>query len=75
MARAWKLALMARAFRYGEHGAWQEVRALRGTGFEVHTTRPRSVNADGEIVTTTPARFVLLRNAVTVFAPLAQAET
>lgn len=73
--RAWKLAFMARAFRYGEHGAWREVRAIRDKTFEVHTRRPRAVNADGEIVTSTPARFTVLRDAVTVFAPRAQAES
>jgi diacylglycerol kinase (ATP) len=72
--RAWKLAFMARAFRYGEHGAWREVRAIRDTTFEVHTRRPRPVNADGEIVTSTPARFTVLRDAVTVFAPKEHAE-
>ena len=51
LQRAWKLALMARSFHYGEHGAWDEVRAIRAKEFEVRTRRPRPVNADGEIVT------------------------
>jgi YegS/Rv2252/BmrU family lipid kinase len=67
--RAWKLALLARSFRYGEHGAWDEVRAIRAKEFEVTTRRPRSINADGEIVTRTPARFTIRPAAVTVFAP------
>src|SRR5215210_9310230 len=67
--RAWKLALMARSFRYGEHGAWDEVRAIRAKEFDVHTRRPRPVNADGEIVTETPAHFTIRPSAVTVFAP------
>jgi YegS/Rv2252/BmrU family lipid kinase len=67
--QAWKLALLARSFRYGEHGAWDEVRAISGDEFEVHTRRPRPVNADGEIVTQTPARFTIYPRAVTVFAP------
>lgn len=69
LRRAWKLALMARAFRYGEHGAWEEVRAERAEAFEVRTRRPRSVNADGEIVTRTPARFAILPGAIQVFVP------
>jgi diacylglycerol kinase (ATP) len=69
LRRAWKLALMARSFRYGEHGAWDEVRAIRSTEFDVITRRPRSVNADGEIVTKTPARFRVMPAAITVFAP------
>ena len=67
--RAWKLALMARSFRYGEHGAWDEVRAIRAKQFDIHTRRPRPVNADGEIVTETPAHFTIRPSAVTVFAP------
>jgi len=73
MTRAWKLALMARSFRTGEHGAWEEVRAIRAKEFDIRTRRPRSVNADGEIVTKTPAHFSLKENAVTVFTPKATA--
>jgi YegS/Rv2252/BmrU family lipid kinase len=69
LRRAWKLALMARSFRYGEHGAWEEVRAIRAKEFTVHTRRPRPVNCDGEIVTQTPAHFTIRPRAVTVFAP------
>jgi YegS/Rv2252/BmrU family lipid kinase len=69
LSRAWKLALMARSFRYGEQGAWEEVRAIRAKEFEVRTRRPRPINADGEIVTQTPARFTIRPAAVTVFAP------
>jgi diacylglycerol kinase (ATP) len=67
--RAWKLALMARSFRYGEHGAWDEVRAIRAREFDVATWRRKAINADGEIVTHTPARFTIRPRAVTVFAP------
>ena len=56
--RAWKLALMARSFRYGEHGAWDEVRAVRAKEFDIRTRKPRPVNADGEIVTQTPGPFL-----------------
>lgn len=69
LQRAWKLALMARSFRAGEHGAWQEVRAVRAKAFEIRTRHPRPVNADGEIVTETPARFTVTPAAVEVFAP------
>ena len=68
-ARAWQMALMARSFRHGEHGAWDEVRAIRAKEFEVRTRRPRPINADGEIVTQTPARFALVPAAIEVFAP------
>ena len=65
----WKLALMAKSFRAGSHGAWQEVRTERCTEFEIRTRNPMPVNTDGELLTETPAKFSLLRNAVTVFAP------
>jgi diacylglycerol kinase (ATP) len=66
---AWRLLLMFRSFRSGEHGAWSEVRTLRGKEFEIRTRRPRPVNADGEIVTQTPARFRLLPQALEVIVP------
>jgi len=69
LQRAWKLALIAHSFRYGEHGAWDEVRAIRARAFEVVTRRPRPVNADGEIVTWTPACFAIRPGAIAVFAP------
>ena len=69
VSRAWKLALMARSFRYGEHGAWREVRAIRAKEFTIRTRRPRPINADGEIVTQTPAHFTIWPSAVTVFTP------
>lgn len=67
--KAWKLALMARSFRYGEHGAWREVRAVRAQEFDIRTRVSRPVNADGEIVTRTPAHFSIRPGAVTVYAP------
>jgi YegS/Rv2252/BmrU family lipid kinase len=67
--RAWKLALMARSFRHGRHGAWNEVRAVRAKEFDIRTRKPKAVNADGEIVTQTPAHFSIRPAAVTVFAP------
>jgi diacylglycerol kinase (ATP) len=69
LGSVWKLAMMARDFRLGSHGAWREVRTERCTEFEVRTRKPMPVNCDGELVTSTPARFSILRNAVRVFAP------
>lgn len=65
----WRLASMLHAFRRGVHGARREVRSLRGTAFEVATRRPRSVNADGELVTKTPAHFRVHPAALRVFVP------
>lgn len=69
MRSLWRLALMAFHFRAGSHGAWEDVRADVGERFVVRTWRPREINADGEIVTRTPAVFSIRRSALEVFAP------
>lgn len=53
-------------------GRWKgrrNVRMLHGRAVEVRTRRPRSVNADGEVVTQTPATFTVQPGAVTVLVP------
>ena len=69
MRNVWKLAVMLRTFRSGMHGAWTDVRTARGTEFEISTRGPRPVNADGELITETPAHFKCHPEAVTVFVP------
>lgn len=69
MRSLWKLLFMAFDFRAGAYGAWEDVRADAGERFVVNTRRPREINADGEIVTRTPATFSIRRNALEVFAP------
>ncbi|MDP1867148.1 MAG: lipid kinase [Bradyrhizobium sp.] len=65
----WRMILMLRSFRTGEHGALDEVRTLRAGRFEIRTRRPRPVNADGEIVTQTPAVFSVSPKAIEVIVP------
>ncbi|SCM70728.1 conserved hypothetical protein [uncultured Pleomorphomonas sp.] len=65
----WKLPFMALAFRQGRHGLQDEVRTVSGTRFEIRTRRPMPVNADGEIVTETPAVFSVRPAAIRVFVP------
>jgi len=67
--RAWKLVFLFRSFRRGEHTQLRDVRALRDTQFEIRTRRPRPVNADGEIVSQTPATFRILPKALEVIVP------
>lgn len=69
VAHVWKVPLMLWHLRRGRHGDWREVRTGDGIAIEVRTRRPRLVNADGEVVTRTPARFTIRPRAVTVFAP------
>lgn len=69
MKNVWKLALMLRSFRTGTHGAWSEVRTARSREFDIETAKEMPVNADGEIVTSTPAHFQVLPKAIEIFAP------
>ncbi len=69
MRNVWKLALGLRTFRSGAHGAWTDVRTAKGVAFEIETRKPKDVNADGEIVTQTPARFRVQPAALEVFVP------
>ncbi len=65
----WKLALMLRSFRSGSHGLWKEVRTERCTAFEIRTRKPRPVNTDGDLITFTPARFIVKPGAIGVYVP------
>jgi diacylglycerol kinase (ATP) len=68
-AQVWRMALMIRSFKSGGHGAMRDVRTARGASFEVITRKPRPVNADGELVTQTPATFTQRLRAIEVYVP------
>lgn len=70
----WQLLLMLPAMWRGRYGEWPFVRTLQGMEFEIYTHQPFPINADGEIVTQTPAKFRLFPEAVTVFVPPARVE-
>jgi diacylglycerol kinase (ATP) len=53
----------------------RSVRTLHGKRFEVRTGRRHRIEADGEIVTTTPAVFEIVPRAVSVFVPAPNVET
>ncbi len=65
----WGLLRLLPALRRGTHDAWAEVRTLASESLTVHTSRPRSVNTDGEITTRTPATFRVRPAAMRVFVP------
>ena len=69
LKNVWKFGLMLGAFRRGEHGAWDEVRTAKSTEFDIRTREPMPINTDGDLVTETPAHFVIRPSAVTVFSP------
>lgn len=62
-----ELPAMLPLLRNGTHAAWPTVRGLRVAEFELRTRKPMPVNADGEIVTQTPAVFKVRPKAVRVF--------
>jgi diacylglycerol kinase (ATP) len=66
---AWKLLMLLPALRSGRTQDWTEIRTLVGQEIRVSTRRHRSVNADGEIVTHTPATFKVLHGALALFVP------
>ncbi|MGE0416094.1 MAG: lipid kinase [Acetobacteraceae bacterium] len=66
----WGLLRLLPALRSGTHHAWSEVKTLAGESLLVRTSRPRSVNTDGEITTKTPALFRVRPAAMRVFVPV-----
>ena len=65
----WQIILLLPSMWRGTHSNWQGVRTLQGKKFEIYTRKPQPINADGEIVTYTPAKFRLIPKAVAVFVP------
>ncbi|MBX9630158.1 MAG: lipid kinase [Burkholderiales bacterium] len=66
--RFWQWPLFLTAFRRGRNRNLVGMRAFCSPGpLEIRTDPPLPVNTDGEITTTTPARFNLLPRAVSVF--------
>ena len=62
----WALLALLPALRNGRTKDYTSIRTLGGQEIHVATRRVRSVNADGEIVTRTPATFRVLHDAVKV---------
>jgi YegS/Rv2252/BmrU family lipid kinase len=65
----WQVVRLVPALRSGTLSGHARVRALRGTAFEVIPRHARPVSADGEVVTTTPARFSIRVKALAVYVP------
>jgi diacylglycerol kinase (ATP) len=68
--RHWtRLLALLPSIRSGTQGRWKDVRTFATTELTLRTRRPHDVNADGELVTTTPAHFRVRRGAVSAFVP------
>lgn len=65
----WRLLALLPSLRKGTHGRWDDVRAFRTTEVTIRTSKPRPVNTDGELCTTTPAHFRIRPKALQVFTP------
>ncbi|MCV0396224.1 MAG: lipid kinase [Rhizobiaceae bacterium] len=65
----WRLLQLLPSLRTGTQARWHDVRAFRTTEVTIRTSKPLPVNTDGELTTTTPARFEIRPGAVTVFRP------
>lgn len=63
-----RMVALARALRIGKIHNARGMLALRGAAIEVRTRKPRTVTADGERATQTPARFRVLPGALSVYA-------
>jgi diacylglycerol kinase (ATP) len=65
----WELIALAPSLRRGTQKRWRKVRAFSATNLVIRTRRPHDINADGEIVSETPATFHIKCKALKVFAP------
>lgn len=65
----WKLLVLGPALKRGTHGRHDTVHSARASEFEIVTATPCAIDADGELIGETPARFRVRPNALTVFAP------
>lgn len=65
----WQMVALLPNMRSGTHSSWSFVRSLAGQEIEVHTRRHHSINTDGEITTTTPARFRVIPKVISVLVP------
>ncbi|WP_455818770.1 lipid kinase [Pseudomonas cerasi] len=69
VAHWWEMIALLPALRRGTHGRWRKVRTLSTTAMTLSTRRPHDINADGELIGQTPARFAIKAHAITVFSP------
>lgn len=69
----WQMLIILPAMRSGNHTSWDFVEHYRCQEVEVFTRRAHDINTDGELTTRTPAQFRVIPQAITVFAPAADA--
>ena len=73
--QSWQWPLFLSAFRRGRHRNLRKMQAFCSPSpLYIRTDPPLPINTDGEITTTTPARFDLLPLALSVFVPTDRVE-
>lgn len=65
----WQMLAVLPAMRAGKQGTLPWAQAWQGKEFHVYTRRPRAINTDGEITTSTPAHFRVVPKAMLVIVP------
>jgi len=65
----WQMLLALPALRRGTHAQSRWLQAWQGKEFFVYVPKPRSINTDGEITTTTSAHFKVVPKALSVLVP------
>jgi diacylglycerol kinase (ATP) len=70
----WALVALLPKLRWGGLQGSEAVSVMRGGEIEIRTRRPMPVNTDGEVTTSTPARFDVVPKALAVFVPASPEE-
>jgi len=65
----WRLLTLLPILRAGTHAKSTHVVNVTDTQITINTHRPRTITADGEIISQTPGRFEVTSKAIRVFVP------
>jgi diacylglycerol kinase (ATP) len=65
----WQMLVLLPALRRGQHASANWVQSWQGKEFHIYTRRPRSINTDGEVTTSTPAHFRIIPKGLSVLVP------
>jgi diacylglycerol kinase (ATP) len=68
----WQGIKLIPSFFRGIYNKGHEVRLIQAEEFEIWTRRPLRIDTDGEILTRTPAKYKIFRNALSVYAPVGE---
>jgi YegS/Rv2252/BmrU family lipid kinase len=70
----WALIALFPKLRWGRMQGSEAISVMRGGEIEIRTRRPMPVNTDGEVTTSTPARFEVVPKVLAVFVPASEEE-